>query len=160
MLLGDSDECVSFIIADEFTIKIQTSTNQLYMKIYETSNVEIVYRSDDKQILQTWTDFVPSDMFRAAIDQTVAFAQHHPVEVIVSDTQKQNAIAPDDSEYAALGLPELKRAGVRAMAFVIPENLFTKLSLKRFASVDKTDMLLQYFGNMDEAQAWIKTCVG
>lgn len=125
------------------------------MIVFIDKNVHIEYFPEKKLIIQTWSDFVPSELFRQAIDATVKFVKVNKVESIISDTLKQRAIKPEDSEYAASVMPVLFENGLKAMAFIIPENIFTKLALKNFADKDKSNKI-QYFMNINEAFKWIE----
>ncbi|MBN2743285.1 MAG: hypothetical protein JXR39_05265 [Marinilabiliaceae bacterium] len=129
------------------------------MKVFQAPNVSIEYFASSMQIHQTWNDFVSSDIFREAIDQTVLFARKHPVRSIVSDALKQRAVSPDDSAYASSVMPELYKAGIEVMAFVIPENIFTKMALRKFAGVENAAIHLQFFSSVKDAVEWIESVV-
>ena len=124
------------------------------MIVHQNSKVTIEYDQANKRLTQTWTGFISSEEFRKAIDQTVAFAERNQVISIISDTLNQGVVKPEDTEYAASVMPKLFKSGLRKMAFVIPENIFTQLSLKRFADKEKTDDV-QYFKSVSEAKMWL-----
>lgn len=126
--------------------------------VFQSSHVTIQYDDEHKQLTQTWFDFVPSVEFRKAIDYTVSFVNSNEVKVIISDTLKQNAIKPEDAEYATSVMPVLQEAGLKAMAFIIPEDIFTKMSLKKFADLEEDyQHNVEYFFNMDDVAVWLKT---
>jgi hypothetical protein len=123
--------------------------------IFQRKNITIKYLPGQRLVVQQWFDFVASDDFRKAIDFTLEFAEKNPVHFIVSDALKQAAISPTDSSYAAAVMPQLVAAGLKAFAFVIPEDIFTKISLKKFSDLEQTHQV-QYFYDFDEAMNWIK----
>lgn len=123
--------------------------------IFQLKNITIKYLPDKRLIVQSWFDFVTSDDFRKAIDFTCSFAENNPVHFIVSDALKQAAISPTDSSYAAAVMPQLVALGLKAFAFVIPEDIFTKISLKKFSDLEQTHQV-QYFYDFEEAMNWIK----
>jgi hypothetical protein len=128
------------------------------MIVFETENVKIKYNSINKQVTQTWFNFIPSADFRQAIDFTVSFVKSNEVHSILSDTLKQMAVKPEDSEYAALTMNQLFNEGIKAMAFVLPEDIFTKMSLKKFADIElKNQHKVEYFLSIDEAMKWIES---
>ena len=130
------------------------------MIVYQTTNVKLEYDSLSKQLIQTWFNFVPSDEFRKAIDFTVEFVKKNEVKSILSDTLKQRAVKPQDSEYAASVMPQLFGSGLVAMAFLIPEDIFTKMSLKKFADIEvKSQHNVEYFFDLAEAQKWITSAI-
>lgn len=130
------------------------------MIIYQSQNVIIKYNGPDKQVVQNWYNFVSSVEFREAIDFTVSYVKNNTVLSILSDTLKQMAVKPEDSEYAASAMTPLFQEGLKAMAFVIPEDIFTKISLKKFADLEqKNQHKVEYFHNVEEAKHWVKSVI-
>lgn len=126
--------------------------------LFQTSHITIQYDPERKWLIQVWNDFIPSNEFREAIDATVMLVKSKEVTAIISDTLNQKAIKPEDSEYAASVVPLLFNAGLKAMAFVIPENIFTKISLKRFAIIGgENQHNVEYFFNRDDADNWLNS---
>lgn len=124
------------------------------MLVHQHSNVRIDYDPAKKRLTQVWNGFIPSKDFRDAIDATVKFSEKNPVITIVSDTLNQGVVKPEDTEYAGSVMPKLASRGLKGMAFVIPENIFTQLSLKKFASNEQTKGV-QYFRSVKEAHEWL-----
>jgi len=127
--------------------------------VYKKDNVNIRFLDKYNLLVQTWTTFIKSEDFRKAIDFTTEFVTKNSVHYIISDALKQAAIRPDDSEYAASVMPQLVGSGLKAFAFVIPEDIFTKLSLKKFSDVENTEQV-QYFWDLEEALVWINNLRG
>lgn len=124
------------------------------MVIYEKPTVKIEYNLAKKQLIQVWDGFSSSEVFREAIDKTVTFVKTNPVKSIVSDTMKQSVVKPEDTEYASEKMPILFKSGIQAMAFVIPKNVLTQLSLKGFNEPNK-DLKVGFFATILDAQYWI-----
>lgn len=131
-----------------------------FMIFFQTENIRLEYDSQLKQVIQTWYHFVPSEDFRKAIKITLEFVRNNDVISIISDTLKQNVVKPEDSEFAAGVMEDLFHEGVMAMAFIIPEDIFTRLSLKKFADIEQTyQHKVEYFLSIDEAKNWINSIV-
>ena len=124
------------------------------MIVHQNSYVKLEYDPAKKRLTQVWSGFVPSNIFKEAIDATVKFAEKNSVVTIMSDTLNQGVVKPEDTEYANSAMPKLVGKGLRAMAFVIPENIFTQLSLKKFADNEQTKSV-QYFKSTREAGVWL-----
>ncbi|MDW7692091.1 hypothetical protein R9C00_14885 [Flammeovirgaceae bacterium SG7u.111] len=124
------------------------------MIVYENSKVKIEYDQDKQRITQTWTGFAPSVDFRNAIDATTKFMESNTVKTIISDTINQEVVKREDTEYARLAMPKMFQHGLEAMAFVLPENIFTQISLKKFADKGATESV-QYFKSIAEAVNWL-----
>lgn len=127
------------------------------MVVFKNSNIEILYLPEKKQIIQIWKSYISSSDFREAIDSTVEFVGKNDVDSIISDTTLQNAIKPEDSEYAANVLPLLFK-NIKLMAFVLPKDIFTKMALKKFSNIKKNNKV-QYFNEIEEAKLWIETAL-
>ncbi|MFO7862515.1 MAG: hypothetical protein R6U85_00805 [Salinivirgaceae bacterium] len=124
------------------------------MKVFENINVAIDYNRDKMRLTQTWNGFATSETFREGIDETLKFIIHNQVKTVLSDAMKQHVVKPEDAQYAASVMPQLKRNGMKAMAFVVPESAFTKLSLQKF-SKSAEDPLVKYFMSKNEANQWL-----
>lgn len=125
------------------------------MVIHENKNVKLEYDASKKLLLQTWTGFAASAVFREAIDISVKHSSSHPVHFIISDAQKQEVVKPEDANYAASVMPKLIGNGLKAMAFVVPSSVFTKISLQKF-SESSGDQATQYFDDLGKAKKWIE----
>ena len=126
------------------------------MNVINTSYFRLEYDQKEQQLVQIWTGFADSDTFIKAIDKTVDFVKENPVRTIISDTTNQKVVKPEDSNYAASKLPVMFAAGVQAMAFVLPENIFTKMSLKGFAEAKKSDRV-EFFASVYDAKTWLSS---
>ena len=126
------------------------------MVIYEKATVKLDYNQAKKQLTQTWTGFSSTEVFREAIDKTASFMKTNLVTTIISDTLKQSVVKPEDTQYAASIMPTLFKSGLKAMAFIMPQNVLTQMSLKGFDSAQKNDNV-QFFASVAEAQKWLET---
>ncbi len=124
------------------------------MNVHQNDNVKITYDQGKKRLIQEWTGYAPSDVFREGIDKTYEFVKSNDVKTILSDTMQQNVVKPDDAEYAASVIPTMARKGMKAMAFVVPENVFTKLALDKFSHSIKGENT-KYFKTRAEAEKWL-----
>mgnify|MGYP006285230187 FL=1 len=126
------------------------------MIVHQNENVKITFDQDKKRLIQEWKGFASSQVFREAIDKTCDFVKKNNVKTIISDTLQQNVVKPEDAEYAASVIPTMARNGMKAMAFVVPENVFTKLSLDKFSHSVKGENT-KYFKTRSEAEKWLDT---
>ena len=130
------------------------------MLVAEEKNAKIEYFAEQKLLIQTWSGYVSSEVFRKIIDRTVAFFAEKPVQALISDTTLMSIVKKEDTEYAAGVMPALLKNGLRKMAFVLPESSFTKLSVKNFENQAKEkapveDELVKNFGNLKTAREWV-----
>ena len=124
------------------------------MIVHQTPTVSLEYNQAKKQLIQKWTGFSTSEVFRKAIDKTVEFSQANPVHSIISDTLEQAVVKPEDTQYASAAMPKLFSHGLKAMAFIMPKDVITKMALDKFNKESKSDQI-NFFPTMKEAQDWI-----
>ncbi|ASB48347.1 hypothetical protein [Alkalitalea saponilacus] len=125
------------------------------MEIYSSPVVRIEFDTTKKLLLQKWIGFASSVQFREAIDKTVEFVKGNQVKYLMSNTVEQKPVGPEESKYAASVMPQLFGGGVKAMAFVMPKNVITKLALSSFAKEKGMPDNVQYFDNLAEAETWL-----
>lgn len=125
------------------------------MIVYQTATVQLEFIESKQQLIQKWKGFSTSEVFREAINQTLNFTAKNKVKSILSDTLEQSVVKPEDSEYAASAMPKLFMNGVKAMAFVMPQNAITQLSLKNFGNQNKSEKM-QFFSSVREAEKWLE----
>jgi hypothetical protein len=123
------------------------------MDIFTHQNAVLTYNPDTYELLQTWKGFVPTELFRQVIDATVAHIRKDKVVFLISDTSGQRVVSSSDAEYAASAMKVMIDNGLKAMAFVIPENVFTKFSLKKFSDAGHGDVVA-YFDSLADARKW------
>ncbi len=125
------------------------------LTILKNEYIHLEYIPAKNKLIQTWRGYVPSDIFREAIDETLKFTQENEVKTILSNALEQKVVSHEDAEYAASKLLQLHAAGVCAMAFVIPKDVFTKISLKKFEKREYLE-ITQYFHTIESANNWLK----
>lgn len=150
----DNELLLSIINKTMNKIIDKTQKNEEAVIVYKNNNVEIIYDKVQKQIVQHWQKFVPSEIFRAAIDQTVAFVMKNEVNTLISDTLNQNVVSSENAKYAASTTATLFANGLKAMAFIMPDDVFTKLSLNTFAENGHSDRI-EYFSDSNDANIWL-----
>jgi hypothetical protein len=123
------------------------------MIVHENPNVKIEYFQSKKLLIQTWKGNSTSIIFKEAIDLTARFIETNSVKTIISDTLEQNIVNPEDTKYAISVLPLLFQSGVKAMAFVLPKNVFVKMPVDTFER-EKEEVRIQKFCSIVEATSW------
>ncbi|MBN2275760.1 MAG: hypothetical protein JXK95_15630 [Bacteroidales bacterium] len=128
------------------------------MIVYKSPTVTIEYDKEKCQIIQKWKGFSSSDVFRTAIMKTTEFARANLVKSLISDTREQSVVKGEDIEFAASRMPKVAFGNIKAMAFIMPKNIFAEMSVKKFEKESNLNMI-RYFDSYETAQAWIDTVV-
>jgi hypothetical protein len=126
------------------------------MIVYKTRGASFEYQSDTKILIQNWKEFITSEQFRKALDETVDFVKKNDVKAILNNTLEQSVVNKADTKYAASLMPQLFMDGIKSMAIILPEDIFTQISVKRF-EVDTRGANVKMFTEVNSAMAWIKS---
>jgi hypothetical protein len=134
------------------------------MKLLEEKFGTIEYDATVPCITATFKGFMSSEQFRAFLNKGLEFMiekkkRHHMI-LWLADTSA-HVVQPDkDTKWVAEDWnPRAIQAGIHHVAFVLPENVFGNISVKKYAenSEKKGDkMIVQMFGNIDSAKNWFR----
>lgn len=123
-------------------------------KLMDTDFLQVLYYPEKKRMVQNWSGFINTEDFKKTIDQVIALSEKYKIEKILSDTSKQSILKMEATDYAASVVPKILKNGVRKMAFLVPENIFAKLSVNNF--IDKSGKEeIKYFANKQKAEEWL-----
>lgn len=112
-----------------------------------------------------WHQGVTSEQFRSVVLQMKDYviqhqAQHQSIQML-TDIRKIGVVRKEDAEWVANEVdPILHKAGMRKVAFVVPENMFTVFSVHNYQQQthQQNDDLIQsrVFCEIAEAKQWLK----
>jgi hypothetical protein len=134
------------------------------MKLYEEKYGSLEYDASVPCITATFNGFMSSEQFRdflnKGLDYLIEKKKNHDRILWLADTTK-HVVQPDqDTRWVAEEWnPRAIKNGIHHVAFVLPENVFGGLSVKKYAnnSEKKGDkMTVQMFGTLDSAKTWFK----
>ena len=115
-------------------------------------------------VTATFKGFMSSEQFRnflnKGLDVMAEKVKEHGKILWLADTSK-HVIQPDsDTKWVADDWnPRALKAGIRHVAFVLPENVFGNASVKRYSdNNEKKDdkMVVRMFGDLQSAKKWFK----
>ena len=135
------------------------------MKLLEEKFGSLEYDATVPAIIARFDGFMSSEQFRDFLNKGLDFLiqkkQNGEAILWLADTSK-HVVQPDkDTKWVADDWnPRAIKAGIFHVAFVLPENVFGGMSVKKY--VENTDkkgdsMVVQMFGNIDSAKSWFKT---
>lgn len=134
------------------------------MILFKEKYGSLEYDSTVPCITATFNGFMSSEQFRNFLNKGLDFLiekkRFHDRILWLADTTK-HVVQPDkDTRWVADEWnPRALKAGIFHVAFVLPENVFGGLSVKKYAesSEKKGDsMVVQMFGDIDSAKRWFK----
>jgi hypothetical protein len=134
------------------------------MKLYEEKFGTLDYDPTVPCITASFNGFMSSEQFRTllnkGLDAMIEKKKTHDKILWLADTSK-HVVQPDvDTKWVADDWnPRALKAGIRHVAFVLPENVFGNASVKRYADNNdkKSDkMVVQMFGDIKSAKDWFR----
>lgn len=127
------------------------------MKVYEAPNI-IIERDDNlKCLIQNWRGFASSDKFRDGIKKTEELFKDKTLNKILSNTKDFGMVKKEDTEWVSThSMPTLIERGLRYMAFVIPSNVFSQMSVENFKKQSENAVQIRYFDDVDKAKEWME----
>lgn len=122
------------------------------------------YDSTVPCITATFNGFMSSEQFRNFLNKGLDFLiekkRFHDRILWLADTTK-HVVQPDkDTKWVADEWnPRALKAGIYHVAFVLPENVFGGISVKKYAETSEKkgdSMVVQMFGDINSAKTWFK----
>jgi len=122
--------------------------------LFKTENAELIYDEEKNTLYQRWIGFSGLEPFMEAIDKAVEISEQYKVDYILSDTREQAVVKKEGTDYAASVMPKLVKKGLKKMAFLMPESIFTKISVQSFTKESHSD-IIKHFIDEKEALDWL-----
>ena len=126
------------------------------MILFERPYVTLELDEPFKCLTQRWKGFADSQQFREGITKSLEVFQQKQIDKIISDTQNASLVKKEDTDWVATTItPKLVQCGLRRIAFIIPANVFTQMSVDNFKNETKGGVRIQYFDDYEKAKEWI-----
>ncbi|GAA0195965.1 hypothetical protein GCM10009122_60320 [Fulvivirga kasyanovii] len=142
-----------------FNLKKMTTKNPI-SNHFENDCSIIQYDHQNSVLLFRWKLEPASEEFKQAMHEVIAALRHFKTSKVVWDTVRLGCVLFDDQKWIAnVWLKQAIEAGYAQAAFVVPEDVFTKMSVEDTvemgtaitAGVRQT----KYFDDMKNALEWI-----
>lgn len=127
--------------------------------IYENKNLNIYYEEKGNYIVQVWEGATPGHIFEDLLSKVkdVLFT-YKPLGVVL-DTRNHKGIGPKGQKLAAdLFLEYAKTREKLYNAIIVPEDIFSKISMENFEKhiTDSPVTATKHFVDMEGAIEWIE----
>jgi hypothetical protein len=132
------------------------------MIIHETPYLKLEIDTELQCLIQHWRGFCTSEQFRAGIMKSIEVMTENHLSNILTDTRDQDLIRKEDTDWLSQEmLPIFLSSGLKAQAFILPQDLFTKVSVQNYQEVtDNVPVKIAYFNNTEDSIAWLETIAG
>lgn len=110
-------------------------------------------------ILAVFDNYIKEDEFKQFANSILNKVRTSGKKKLLYDTRGLKVMSQGIQEWInEVWFPEANRLGVSHMAFIVPENVFGKISMEQTNSNREKvgSIAIQYFGGISTAQDWIK----
>ncbi|MFB9863377.1 STAS/SEC14 domain-containing protein [Rufibacter immobilis] len=111
-------------------------------------------------VLTTFSGFLKHKEFKAIALESLSLAQQSGFTKILVDTSQTRVIQQQSQKWIdGEWFPKALETGVRHMAFLIPEDIFGKMSVEATnKQIRQSGQIeIQYFGSLEEARNWLQS---
>ena len=135
------------------------------MVIYEDKLVKLEFDESIPCVVWQPIEFMEGEQFRRPFLIGMDFVERKIVDLPnltwLNDTRKLRAVKTDDVKWLNANVNDrVAKFGARKVAFVLPENIFGKMSVKlyvEFTSRRTNNTLnIKAFNNLEKARTWLK----
>ena len=126
------------------------------MELIKKPYVTIERDDQLKCLIQTWKGFAKSENFREAITQSLEIIKKGGLDKIISNTKDFALVKKEDTDWVAQVItPQMVKHGLRYMAFIVPTNVFTQITVDNFKEKADAVVKIRYFDQVEAAKEWM-----
>ncbi|WP_017731131.1 hypothetical protein [Nafulsella turpanensis] len=126
------------------------------MKVFESQNIVIERDDELKCLIQNWKGFASSERFREGIQKSIDLFKDKKLNKILSNTKDFGMVKKEDTEWVnSYSMPLLIKDGLKYMAFVVPSNVFSQMSVENFKKQSEGPVEIRYFDDVSKAKEWM-----
>lgn len=130
-------------------------------KILETEFVDVFFNEENKQMSNRWkastTDMDADGFKRVVLQMTEVVVEYKPQFILADTLEYDFTVTPDLQEWSGANyfVPAIK-AGLEKLAFLMPADFFTEVSLQQMMEEEKAmGISTRYFDSETNAISWL-----
>jgi hypothetical protein len=136
------------------------------MVLYEDKLVRLEFDESIPCVVWQPIEFMEGEQFKRPFVIGMDFFERKiadlPTLSWLNDTRKLRAVKTDDVKWLNINVNERAASfGARKVAFVLPENIFGKMSVKLYVEFtsrrNNNNLAIKAFNNIDKARTWLKS---
>ena len=134
--------------------------NTIIMETNMTSKA--YFDKESNAAIGEFVGFLKPDEFKSIANKLIQMLEEKDLKRQINDVKLMKVLSQDTQNWLNTDwFPRAKEAGLKFFAFVVPEDIFGKMSMKG-ANRKAENMLgieIQYFSDMELAKDWVKSKV-
>ena len=127
----------------------------------------LYYNAELPYIMYVAHTFMKGEQFKEMLEvQLQSYREKKPLHdqlFVIGDTRLQGVIAKPEQEWLdQYWNVEMYEAGLREIAFIVPESVFGSMSMKNYtentqAKTDRYEITTPMFKSLEEAKVWLRS---
>ena len=121
--------------------------------------IKLDYDQNIDCIVSEWLTPPTSSEFREGMHASIEMMKEFKTGKLISDTTNLGAMSPEDMEWSSTEwVAEALKVGYHKFACILPQDIFTLMSVQETMDKVKPDQLVdvKYFSDRKEAEKWMK----
>lgn len=130
---------------------------------FQNDYVEVTLDKDATAMVLIWKDYVPSGIYRAALEQALEIAREHQISNWISDIRQLKILEAADQAWVSTDwLNKAITAGCyKKQAVIMAEDIFGQAAARNIlAAINEEQIEIQYFNSLEAAKAWLLATEG
>lgn len=131
------------------------------MELYSTNFMSVYYDEKNSLISNKWTKAtskLTEETFKKEVLRHLENVEKlHPNKLLIDTSDFEFVIMPEIHDWHGETIsPKYVEAGVKKIAFIVPEELFSQTSIEQTMEEEKDEVLeTEYFDSETEALKWL-----
>lgn len=110
-------------------------------------------------VIVEYKDFLPFKRFKELSEKALSVIEEKKTNKFLAETGHMKSLEDETEKWKAeIWFPQAQEAGLKFVAFVIPNNVFGRMSLDAIKSNKINGLVMQKFRTVDEAKEWLANC--
>jgi hypothetical protein len=129
------------------------------MKSIYAKNYSLHVDEEHKVIYTTVKGFMRSAELWEMLDSKMKLIRSYNITTLLNDFKRLDAVSPiDQQKISSDWFMKAEKSGIKRIGYVVPEQLFGKVALKRTIDSSKfeTPIEIKLFTDVDFAEKWVK----
>ena len=128
--------------------------------ILDNEHITVWFDSEHRLVHHQMHKYTHGEPFREALLAGLDAFRAHGATKWLSDDRANNALPPDDEEWATtVWFPQVRDAGWKFWAIVLPEMVVGQMNIKRYVDMyAKQGITVRMFSDPVEALRWVSSC--
>jgi len=124
-----------------------------------TETYNIYFDRKINAVVMEWDGYATSNQFKEGTELMLNTLIKHNCVKVLADIKDMVLIGMEDQQWLDQHfLPRAIEFGFKAIAIIRPEHYFNKVAVESISyKVDKDKLAINFFDNVDEAKAWLKS---